>query len=80
MLVHWSVLAYFEIISDSPLLEWPAQSSYRKATEFKSALESVTEEDIKSLLFNFTETEPEELVKGLESKVCQFVGFTELSS
>jgi len=53
-------------------IEWPKESTYRISKEFRSELTKIAQDKPRSLLFEFKETKPGELTKGLESNACEF--------
>lgn len=56
--------------------EWPETSKFRSSTEFKTELQKFAEDCPRSLLFNFRETNDGQVIKALESPVCEFVRTT----
>ena len=70
LLLSTSMLTAFE------MKEWPETSNFRSSTEFKIELEKFAEDCPRSLFFNFRQTRDGEVIKALESPVCEFVRAT----
>ncbi|RDI81088.1 hypothetical protein Vi05172_g8877 [Venturia inaequalis] len=54
------------------VIKWPQSSTFQKSAEFKAALSTIGEGNIRSSFFDFQETKEGDTEKGFEAPVCQF--------
>lgn len=62
-----------ELIDMGSNPEWPEDSNVRTSDLFRSQVNELAHENARSLLFQFKDTDMEQVAKGLEAPVCEFV-------